>query len=103
MDQMLKFLQQNRLKRIALNIIAHQVQDEEILQLRKAFRDFDSDHSGTLTAEEMDTALRKQDLDEDAIAKMKAIIRHLDEDGSGVIEYTEFIASTMSPELYLRE
>lgn len=102
-DQMVRFLQQNRLKRIALNIIARQVQDEHIVSLRKAFMDFDADHSGTLTVEEMTTALRKQNIDEDGIAKMTAIMNHLDEDCSGEVEYTEFIAATMSPELYLQE
>lgn len=103
MEQMVRFLQQNRLKRIALNIIARQVQDDEILVLRKAFMDFDADHSGTLTVEEMTRVLRKQHIDEEGISRMKAIMNHLDEDSSGEVEYTEFIAATMSPELYLQE
>merc|ERR1712045_364609 len=36
-------------------------------------------------------------------ADIEDVIAHVDTDGSGGIDYTEFIAAMMSPELYKRE
>merc|ERR1712190_211700 len=65
MNQMKSFLQQNRIKRVALQIIARQVSDESIEKLRAMFLSVDTDHSGSLTTDEMDVALEQLSVNKD--------------------------------------
>lgn len=100
--QMWKFVRTNRLKRVALMVIARQVCDSSIKQIREIFMSFDKDCSGTLSYGEMSEALEKMNVNEKTRKEMLVVMNHLDEDGSGHIEYTEFIAATMNPKQYLQ-
>eukprot|EP00928_Gymnodinium_smaydae_P038331 TRINITY_DN26464_c0_g1_i1.p1 TRINITY_DN26464_c0_g1~~TRINITY_DN26464_c0_g1_i1.p1 ORF type:complete len:712 (-),score=107.19 TRINITY_DN26464_c0_g1_i1:290-2392(-) len=98
-----KFLTNNRLKRVALQVIARQISDDEIQKLRDVFTKIDADNSGTLTIEEIDDALVTLGVPKDKRSQMGAIMRRVDVDGSGELEYTEFLAAMLSPEQYLQE
>lgn len=101
--QMRCFVAQNRLKKVALQIIAREVPDDTIEQLRNIFLSVDTDNSGTLTVEEMDAALLKMNTDESVRIEMRRLMAEIDEGGSGAIFYTEFIASTISKQTYMKE
>lgn len=100
---MRKFLTNNRLKRVALQVIARQVEDESIKKLRTIFMKIDRDHSGTLTSEEMDEAFKLFEMSEESRAEMKQLMKKLDVDNSGELEWTEFLAATLTPDLYSQE
>jgi len=97
------FLKHNRLKRVALQIIARQISDDEITKLRNIFLSIDADQSGTLTIEEMDEALMKLDVNEQSRQEMAAIMRSIHVEGSGELEYTEFLAAMLKREQYLQD
>jgi calcium-dependent protein kinase len=101
--QMKKFLTHNRLKRVALQIIARQINDEAIQRLRDIFIGIDEDASGCLTLEEMREALKKLDLTTDSQQEMAEILDCVDQDHSGTIEWTEFLAATLTKEQYLHD
>jgi|Transcript_49328 calcium-dependent protein kinase len=101
--QMKKFLTNNRLKRVALQIIARQITDESIQRLRDIFQDIDVDSSGCLTLDEMKEALKKLDINEASQQEMAHILACVDQDQSGTIEWTEFLAATLTKEQYLKE
>jgi len=101
--QMRKFLTNNRLKRVALQIIARQIKDEAVERLRSVFLGIDEDCSGCLTHEEMTEALNKLDLSEASKQEMAQILVCVDQDQSGTIEWTEFLAATLTKEQYLTE
>lgn len=103
MYQMHQFLTNNRLKRVALRLIASQIQDESIDRLRSIFLTMDDDNSGTIMRAEMEEAVQRLDVDPMAQAGMVEIMCQLDPTGSGAVEYTEFLAATMSKEQYLKE
>merc|ERR1712187_535014 len=98
-----RFLAHNRLKKLALHIIARQVNDEAIEQLRNIFMSIDKDNSGTLTVDEMEEAVCQLGVGQMEQAGMIKVMRALDPSGSGSVEYTEFLAATMKRDQYLKE
>merc|ERR1711881_738290 len=101
MGKFQNFQAQTRLKKVALTVIAQQLQDDDIGQLKSIFTALDKNGDGTLTASEIKEGMEKAkvQIPDDLVALMKQI----DSDGSGSIDYTEFIASTMDKRLYIKE
>jgi calcium-dependent protein kinase len=89
----------NKLQKAVLTFIASRLKDDDIKTLREIFSALDKNQDGTLTIEEIKNGVSqlkvKLDIDE--------IFSSIDTDGSGVINYTEFIAATMDQKVYLKE
>ncbi|GBG79327.1 hypothetical protein CBR_g29477 [Chara braunii] len=97
-----KFAAANKLKKMALKVIAENMASEEIEGLKEMFRAMDVDGSGTITAAELKTGLAKQGshLSEKEVSELMS---SADVDGNGTIDYTEFIAATMHLNRFLKE
>jgi len=65
------------------------------------FLSLDQDGDGTITIDEMKEGLAKAGLS--ANENLLQIMKEVDSDGSGVIDYTEFLAATMSKRQYFQE
>uniref|UniRef100_A0A0D9Y176 EF-hand domain-containing protein n=1 Tax=Leersia perrieri TaxID=77586 RepID=A0A0D9Y176_9ORYZ len=67
------------------------MRQEQISELREAFSFFDKDGDGCITLEELDTVVRSlgQNPTREELAEM---IRDVDADGNGTIEFAEFLA-----------
>merc|ERR1719428_286539 len=65
------------------------------------FYALDKDGDGTITVEEMQEGISKMGID--MPADLKAIMKEVDSDGSGVIDYTEFLAATLDKKQYIQE
>lgn len=102
MDQMTQFVMHDRLKKVSLQIMARQVEDGAIARLREIFLEIDEDFSGSLSLDEMDLALRKLDVPNSVREDMRGIVKSLAQDNNNEIEYSEFLAMTITPEHYLR-
>ncbi|CEL97997.1 unnamed protein product [Vitrella brassicaformis CCMP3155] len=89
-------------KRAALTVIAQQLTDNEIDQLKKIFIALDNNGDGTLTTQEVKEGLSKSGLKE-LPQDLEQIMMEVDSDGSGVIDYTEFIAATLEKKHYIKE
>jgi calcium-dependent protein kinase len=90
----------NKLQKAVLTFIASRLKDEEIRVLREIFTALDTNQDGTLTAEEIKSGISKiEGIDID----IDAIFNSIDTDGSGVINYTEFLAATIDQKIYLKE
>jgi calcium-dependent protein kinase len=77
----------------AMTAIATNLDSNEISHLKDVFLAMDTDHSGTLSFEEIEEGLKKLNLERhDEILQT---LKEADFDGNGQIEYTEFIAATM--------
>jgi len=96
------FRSMHKMKKAALHVIAHQLGDEAIKELRDLFTSLDKDGNGTLTIQEMKDGIEKSGLTNQTI-DLKAILEDVDADGSGVIDYTEWIASTLNMKQYFQE
>mmetsp|Transcript_11472 Transcript_11472/g.32291 ORF Transcript_11472/g.32291 Transcript_11472/m.32291 type:complete len:699 (-) Transcript_11472:78-2174(-) len=101
--QMRSFVGNNKLKKVALQVIARSISDDSIDKLRQIFLEFDKDMSGSLTMEEVESALRALNAPESVVVEMQRILAQMDMDGSGDINWTEFLASTMKTQQYLQE
>lgn len=92
--RMKQFRAMNKLKRLALKVIAENVSEEEIKGLKQMFNNMDTDRSGTITYEELKTGLSKlgSKLNE---TEIKQLMEAADVDNNGSIDYIEFITATM--------
>ncbi|XP_024529122.1 calcium-dependent protein kinase 2 [Selaginella moellendorffii] len=88
------FTAMNKMKKIALKIIAESLSEKEIKGLKELFKKMDVDKSGTITFEELKSGLAKQGYDM-AESEVRAIMESADVDGNGTIDYLEFISATM--------
>jgi calcium-dependent protein kinase len=101
-DNLRGFRSQNKLKKAALHIIAGQLNEDQIKALRDTFMSLDKNGDGLLTQLELKEGLTKAGLKE-IPADLQAILEDVDSDGSGVIDYTEFLAATVDKRAYLQE
>ncbi|CAI7847724.1 unnamed protein product [Closterium sp. NIES-53] len=84
----------NKMKKLALKVIACNLSREEILGLKKLFKGMDKDGSGSITFAELKTGMQKlgNPMSEE---QLQQIMEAADMDHSGTIDYTEFITATM--------
>jgi calcium-dependent protein kinase len=101
-DNLRGFRSQNKLKKAALQIIANQLNEDQIKALRDTFMTLDANGDGKLTINEMKEGIKKAGLKE-IPADLQQIMEDVDSDGSGVIDYTEFLAATLDKRTYLKE
>ncbi|URE08939.1 calcium-dependent protein kinase [Musa troglodytarum] len=97
MNRMKQFRAMNKLKKVALKVIAESLSEDEIMGLKEMFKSIDTDNSGTITFEELKAGLPK--LGNLGIKISESEVRQLmeaaDVDGNGSIDYIEFITATM--------
>ncbi|PQQ12576.1 calcium-dependent protein kinase 11 [Prunus yedoensis var. nudiflora] len=84
----------NKLKKMALRVIAERLSEEEIGGLKELFKMIDTDNSGTITFEELKAGLKRvgSELME---SEIKSLMDAADIDNSGTIDYGEFLAATL--------
>jgi calcium-dependent protein kinase len=101
-DNLRGFRSQNKLKKAALHVIASQLGESQIKALRDTFIALDGNGDGLLTAAEMKEGLQKCGLKE-IPPDLQQIMEDVDSDGSGVIDYTEFLAASLDKKVYMAE
>ncbi|CAA6666724.1 unnamed protein product [Spirodela intermedia] len=94
LTRMRQFRAMNKLKKLALNVIAENLSTEEIKGLNVMFRNMDADGDGTITYEELQTGLTKLG-SKFSESEVKQLMEAADVDKNGTIDYTEFIAAIM--------
>ncbi|KAL6547070.1 Calcium-dependent protein kinase 33 [Orobanche minor] len=91
-----QFMAMNKLKKLALKVIAENLSAAERQGLKQIFNNMDTDGSGAITYEELRTGLIKlgSKLSEEEI---QLLVEAVDIDKNGTIDYYEFTMATMHP------
>ncbi|PKI42951.1 hypothetical protein CRG98_036749 [Punica granatum] len=89
-----QFSAMNKLKKMAIRVIAESLSEEEIAGLKEMFKMIDTDNSGHITLEELKIGLEKvgANLQESEII---GLMEAADIDNSGTMDYGEFIAAML--------
>merc|ERR1712176_440556 len=101
-DNLRKFTHTNKLKKAAIHIIASQLAENQIKGLRDLFMQMDQNGDGLLTRQELKDGLQKIQVKEPP-KDLQDIITGTDCDGSGVVDYTEFLAAAIDKRAFLQE
>lgn len=89
-----QFSAMNRLKKIAIRVIAESLSEEEIAGLKELFKMIDTDNSGHITLEELKIGLEKVGSNiKDS--EINGLMQAADFDNSGTIDYGEFVAAML--------
>ncbi|GJS32406.1 calcium-dependent protein kinase 29 [Tanacetum coccineum] len=95
LTRMKQFRAMNKLKKLALKVIAENLEStEEIKGLKQMFNNMDTDGSGSITYEELKTGLTKLG-SRLAESEIQQLMEAADVDKNGTIDYIEFITATM--------
>lgn len=90
------FARSQKLKRVSLTLIATQLKQSEIESLREQFEALDTNGDGTLSREELAQGLKTLNLSKQDME----YVMDIDSDGSGEIDWTEFIAAALDRKQY---
>ncbi|GMP47784.1 hypothetical protein CsSME_00015367 [Camellia sinensis var. sinensis] len=94
LSRLKQFSAMNKLKKMALHVIAQKLSEEEIGGLKQLFKMIDTDNSGTITFEELKAGLKRvgSELME---SEIMSLMNAADINNSGTIDYGEFLAATL--------
>merc|ERR1711964_619210 len=92
----------NKLKKAAIHIIASQLPESDIKNLKDLFTELDANGDGLLTREELKDGLQRV-MVKDVPSDLQEIISSVDCDGSGVVDYTEFLAAAVDKRVLIQE
>lgn len=81
----------NVLEKAAITAAAHRLPSDKIKYLRQTFEKMDKNGDGVLCGQELHDGLKASGVSDTGLMD---ILKEIDTDGSGQIEYTEFIAAT---------
>jgi len=97
-----RFRCRSKFAKAVLHVIASQLNEVQIKSLRETFLSLDSNGDGLLTLSELKEGLSQAGLTQ-LPQDLKEIMEGIDADGSGVIDYTEFLAATIEKRQYIQE
>jgi len=99
-DNLKRYQHINKFQKAVLTFIASRLKEDEIKNLKEIFLTLDENKDGCLSLEEIKKGITKL---KDNNINVEDLFKSIDTDGSGVINYTEFLAASIDTNLYLKE
>ncbi|MBA0580777.1 hypothetical protein Gorai_022981 [Gossypium raimondii] len=94
LSRMKQFSAMDKLKKMALRVIAQRLSEEEIAGLKEMFKMIDADNSGQITYDELKEGLKRFGANL-AESEFRALMQAADINNSGTIDYEEFVTATL--------
>mmetsp|Transcript_13565 Transcript_13565/g.27324 ORF Transcript_13565/g.27324 Transcript_13565/m.27324 type:complete len:512 (+) Transcript_13565:61-1596(+) len=91
-DALAHSVEEPKLKRLSMMIIAHCAPAKKLQELRQAFNTLDHSNDGTINFAEFKDAMRDCDF---SAEQVNEIFYELDQNKTGLIHYTDFLAATL--------
>jgi Ca2+-binding EF-hand superfamily protein len=85
-----------------MNVLVKHLSSTQVQNLESEFAKLDSDGSGMLEIDELTKAIRNSDV-QITEQEIKQIVKEVDYQGNGKINYSEFISSTIDTKQFLNE
>lgn len=95
-----KFHGVSKLKKVALTLIAQQLNEKDIEELKNTFHLLDKNRDGTLSMPEIEAGMKQHNVE--MPKDFEKTLKAMDTDGSGTVDYTEFIAATLTTQQYMK-
>jgi len=92
------FGQMNSLKKAAADVLVTQLPESEIKEMRSLFMEMDTNKDGTVSLSELKKGMEKSGVK--LPKNLQQLMVECDLDGSGVLDYTEFLAAVMGRQQY---
>jgi calcium-dependent protein kinase len=103
-DSLSAFGCRNKLAQAALLVSARQLGEGAELEMNAStFAALDANKDGQVSVEELKQGLRLSGLQVANESDVQAMVEAVDENGNGMIDYTEFLAATLDSRFYLQE
>lgn len=102
LEQLIQHKGISRLKKAAMNVLVRLLEPEDIEHLRQQFYAIDTDKTGLIKPEELMNAMKRLNFDATA-NKIQDIINEVDYHDNKMINYSEFLAATISAQSFLTE
>lgn len=106
LDKLKVFNSSSKMKKLALTVIAQEMKDSDLAELKKEFQALDQNGDGTLEPEEIKQVvanMKTADGSSFDAAAFSDILFKLDTDGSGKVDWSEFMAAMISRKDYIEE
>lgn len=103
LTRMLSIKKKPKLKEVFQTFILGQVQEnnQELKHLEKVFHELDKDRNGVISRGELSDRLCMDMTQDEANKEVERMWKLVDNDGSGVIDYTEFLRAVLEEESYV--
>jgi len=101
-DSLRVFRSQNKLIKVAVQLLAEQLNEVQLMSLHHIFTMIDSNSDGFLTNNELKEALLRSNL-QSIPPDVLQMMQEIDSDGSGMIDSTEFLANALERRSRLQE
>ena len=94
-DNFINYVNKNKFQKMIIMYIASRLTHEEIQNMKKIFKDFDSDNNGSISLDEFKDGLLKLNNENKDKIDINTIFNEIDTDKNGEISYTELLASIL--------
>ena len=92
----------SKLKKKVLNLLVHNINEMDIKRLQAAFLALDKEQTGLITCLDIEACLKKEGY-EMRTEELESLTRRVNYNGEAFINYTEFLAATLSAQSFLTE
>eukprot|EP01069_Polyplicarium_translucidae_P001351 Polyplicarium_translucidae@DN1633_c0_g1_i1.p1 len=101
LEKFRNFQRHTKLKKLAITVVAYHTSERDIGALNEMFAALDTNGDGVLTVQEVSHGLSSVNVKFGA--ELEDLLRELDTDGNGTLDYTEFLAASIDHKLYEQE